>query len=212
MRSVRRRDSLGQSVTRALTLFPSRTFRRIHSAPCRVLPHVAPLTSCPLTSGGDSWPKAIRSVHELADARRDADKKVGRRLLHRDDLDHAFRCLSGPAWRSSSSFARPRQLVLSACPLSIAATASRPILASAAMSAEIGSATSRLGIPLAPAANRSWLSRHELKVALSAAAPERSPRTNRSASSSKRRATWSWSSGTVAGRAVAQVGDRVRSG
>ena len=76
--------------------------------------------------------------------------------------------------------------------LSIAVTTCRPSAASAAMSigtmsAEIGSAASNCGFPVATAANRSWLLR-EARVALSAA-PEWSPRTNRSASSAKRRAT-----------------------
>jgi hypothetical protein len=67
-------------------------------------------------------------------------------------LSEAF---SAAAWRSRSSFVRSRQPVLGALPLSITATASRPIAASAAMSAEIGSAASSWGSRFAIAANRS---------------------------------------------------------
>ena len=41
------------------------------------------------------WPKTHRSFHKLADARRDADQKVGRWLLHGYHLDDAFRGLFG---------------------------------------------------------------------------------------------------------------------
>src|SRR5262249_42637922 len=59
---------------------------------------------------------------------------------------------SAAAWRSRSSFARLCQSASGARPLSIASMASRPIPASAAISAEIGSAASSFGFPFATAA------------------------------------------------------------
>ena len=99
--------------------------------------------------------KDHRSFHKLADARRDADQQVGGWLLHGEHLDDAFRGLFGRSLAIESSFARLRQSVPGARPLSIAAMASSPIPASAAMSAEIGSAPQAAACPFATAANRS---------------------------------------------------------